>query len=164
MSAAMTKGREHRYEIAVAWTGDRGDGTTDYRAYSRDNEVTAEGRPAIAGSSDPAFRGDAKRWNPEQLLVVALSQCHLLWYLHLCAVSEVVVVGYEDRASGVMEETEDGGGRFTEVTLRPLVTVADESMANKALELHARAHELCFVANSVNFSVRHEPRVEVRPA
>lgn len=123
--------------------------------------ITAAGRPEIAGSSDPAFRGDARRWNPEQLLVVALSQCHLLWYLHLCAVSDVVVVGYEDHAEGVMEQAEDGGGRFTEVTLRPVVTVAEESMADKAGELHARAHELCFVASSVNFPVRHDPRVEV---
>jgi organic hydroperoxide reductase OsmC/OhrA len=157
------KSRTHRYEITVAWTGNHGDGTTDYRAYSRDHEVTAEGRPTIAGSSDPAFRGDAARWNPEQLLVAALSQCHMLWYLHLCAVSDIVVVGYEDRAEGVMELAEDGGGRFTEATLRPAVTVADASMAERALELHPRAHELCFVASSVNFPVRHEPRVEAAP-
>ena len=152
---------EHRYEVAVAWTGNRGDGTSDYRAYSRDHEVSAAGRPAIAGSSDPSFRGDAQRWNPEQLLVAALSQCHLLWYLHLCAVSEVVVVAYEDHAEGVMELDEDGGGRFTGATLRPVVTVAEESMTARAVQLHARAHELCFVANSVNFPVRHEPRIEV---
>ena len=157
----MTKGRTHRYEIDVTWTGNRGEGTADYRAYSRDHEVAAEGRPTIPGSSDPTFRGDAARWNPEQLLVAALSQCHLLWYLHLCAVSDVVVVAYEDHASGVLELTEDGGGRFTEATLRPVVTVAEQSMAERARELHPRAHDLCFVAGSVNFPVRHEPRVEV---
>ena len=119
------------------------------------------GQPPIAGSSDPSFRGDAARWNPEQLLVAALSQCHLLWYLHLCAVSDVVVIAYEDHAVGVMEQGEDGGGRFTEATLRPVVTVADDSMAGKALELHSQAHELCFVASSVDFPVRHEPRIEV---
>jgi organic hydroperoxide reductase OsmC/OhrA len=155
--------KAHRYEVAVAWTGNRGEGTADYRGYSRDNELTAEGRPAIAGSSDPAFRGDGGRWNPEQLLVAALSQCHLLWYLHLCALAGVVVVAYEDRAVGVMELTEDGGGHFTEATLRPAGRVAEESMAAKALELHSGAHELCFVASSVNFPVRHEPRVEVAP-
>lgn len=155
--------KAHRYEVAVLWTGSSGEGTADYRSYSRDHVVTAEGRPTIPGSADPAFRGDAARWNPEQVLVAALSQCHMLWYLHLCAVSEVVVVAYEDHAAGVMEQTEDGGGRFTEVTLRPAVTVADEAMAGKALELHPRAHELCFVASSVNFPVRHEPRVEVAP-
>jgi len=159
----LSPAKTHSYEVAVSWTGNTGEGTADYRAYSRDHEVTAEGRPAIAGSSDPTFRGDAARWNPEQLLVAALSQCHLLWYLHLCAVSEVIVVAYEDHAVGEMAQDEDGGGRFTEVTLRPVVTVADEPMTATALELHPRAHELCFVASSVNFPVRHEPRIEVAP-
>jgi organic hydroperoxide reductase OsmC/OhrA len=154
-------GRTHRYATTVVWTGDRGEGTASYRAYGREHEVTAEGRRPIAGSSDPAFRGDSERWNPEQLLVAALSECHLLFYLHLCAVSGVVVVGYEDHAEGVMEETEEGGGRFTEVTLRPAVEVADPSMTESALELHDRAHELCFIASSVNFPVRHQPEIGV---
>jgi organic hydroperoxide reductase OsmC/OhrA len=153
--------KTHRYELTVTWTGNRGEGTAGYRAYARDHEVTAEGRPAILGSSDPAFRGDAARWNPEQLLVAALSECHMLEYLHLCAASDVVVVAYEDHAHGVMEETPDGGGHFTEVTLTPLVTVADPSMTDTARELHGRAHELCFIANSVNFPVRHEPEIRV---
>jgi organic hydroperoxide reductase OsmC/OhrA len=154
-------GKTHRYEVGVTWTGNRGEGTAEYGAYDRDHEVTAEGRPTLAGSSDPAFRGDAARWNPEQLLVAALSQCHLLSYLHVCAVSDIVVVAYEDRADGVMEMTEDGGGHFTEVTLRPAVTVADASMVDAARELHAPAHERCFIASSVNFPVRHEPELRV---
>jgi organic hydroperoxide reductase OsmC/OhrA len=156
--------KPHRYEVAVAWTGNRGEGTAGYRAYARDHEVSCDGKPAIAASSEPMFRGDPARWNPEELLVAALSQCHLLWYLHLCSVSGVVVVAYEDRAEGVMVQTDDGGGRFTEVTLRPTVTVAEESMIEPALELHARAHEHCFIANSVNFPVRHEPETLVAPA
>jgi organic hydroperoxide reductase OsmC/OhrA len=154
-------GKAHRYEAKVVWTGNRGEGTASYRAYGRDHEVMADGRPVIPGSSDPVFRGNAERWNPEQLLVAALSQCHLLEYLHLCAVSGVVVVAYEDHPEGVMTETEDGGGRFTEVTLRPVVTVADASMTDAARELHARAHELCFIASSVNFPVRYEPEIRV---
>jgi organic hydroperoxide reductase OsmC/OhrA len=150
---------EHRYEVAVLWTPNQGEGTTGYRAYSRDNEITAEGRPPIRGTSDPTYRGDASRWNPEQLLVASLSQCHLLWYLHLCSTSGVVVIAYEDHAEGLMVESGDGGGRFTEVILRPLVTVADASMTDVARELHGGAHELCYVANSVNFRVRHEPAV-----
>jgi organic hydroperoxide reductase OsmC/OhrA len=156
--------RAHRYDVAVTWTGNRGEGTSSYRAYSRDHEVTAEGRPRISGTSDPSFRGDPERWNPEQLLVAALSQCHLLWYLHLCAVSGVVVVAYEDRAEGVMAEAGGEGGRFTEVTLRPVVTVAEAPMAGRAGELHGRAHELCYVANSVRFPVRHEPQTRVAQA
>jgi organic hydroperoxide reductase OsmC/OhrA len=153
--------KTHRYEVRVAWTGNLGEGTASYRAYSRDHEVTADGRPEIPGSSEPIFRGDPARWNPEQLLVASLSQCHLLWYLHLCAASGVVVIAYEDHADGVMIETEDGGGSIAELTLRPAVTVADASMTATALELHGRAHELCFISNSVNFPVRHEPEIRV---
>src|SRR6266540_3868554 len=111
--------RTHTYELTVTWTGDRGTGTSGYRAYSRAHEVTAAGRPPLPGSSDPTFRGDPDRWNPEQLLVAALAQCHLLWYLHLCAEAGVVVTGYTDTPTGLMAEDDDGGGRFTEVTLRP---------------------------------------------
>jgi organic hydroperoxide reductase OsmC/OhrA len=154
-------GKAHRYEVAVVWTGNSGEGTLGYRAYGRDHEVSAAGRPTLAASSDPTFRGDADRWNPEQLLVAALSQCHLLSYLHVCAVSDVVVVAYEDRADGEMVTTDEGGGQFTEVTLRPVVTVADASMVESARGLHARAHELCFISSSVNFPVRHEPEIRV---
>lgn len=149
---------QHTYETVVTWTGARDGGTTGYREYDRDHDVTAEGRPTIPGSSDPAFRGDPGRWNPEQLLVAALSQCHMLWYLHLCAVGGVVVTGYVDRAVGTM--TEDGaGGRFVEVVLRPEVTVREAAMVPVAERLHADAHRACYVASSVNFPVRHEPHI-----
>jgi len=157
----MPSARQHHYETEVVWTGNLGTGTDTYRSYRRIHEVRAAGVPPLAGSSDPHFRGDADRWNPEQLLLAALSQCHLLSYLHVCAVNGVVVTGYTDRASGTMTETPDGGGRFTEVTLRPAVEVAAPDMAEKALALHGRAHELCFIANSVNFPVGHEATVTV---
>lgn len=150
---------EHTYAASLRWTGDRGEGTAAYRGYGREHVLSARGKPDIGGSSDPAFRGDASRWNPEELLVAALSSCHLLMYLHLCAEAGAVVVGYEDDASGVMAMAGDGGGEFTEVTLRPRVTVAEESMIAAAEAQHARAHELCFIARSVNFPVRHEPTV-----
>lgn len=156
--------RQHIYETVTRWTGNRGEGTANYRAYDRAYETLADGRPAITGSSDPAFRGDAGRWNPELLLVAALSQCHLLWFLHRCAVSDVVVVDYEDDASGVMVETEDGGGAFSEVVLRPHVTVASAAMAERAEALHAEASALCFIAGSMNFPVRHEPTTTVAEA
>ena len=151
----------HTFEATVRWPAARGEETTDYRAYSRDHEVSAGHAPPIPGSADPAFRGDGARWNPEPLLVASLSQCHMLWYLHLCATNDVVVAGYEDHADGVMEQAEDGGGRFEQVTLRPVVTVTDASMTDAGMDLHAGAHELCFIASSVNFPVRHEPRIEV---
>lgn len=153
-------GRLHSYAVRVNWTGNQGTGTSGYRDYSRDHDVSADGPPAIAGSSDPAFRGDRARWNPELELVAALSQCHMLWYLHLCAVAGVTVLDYADQASGTMEESADGGGRFTEVTLRPRITVATADMVEPARHLHAEASAKCFIANSVNFPVRHEPLVE----
>ncbi len=146
----------------MRWTGDRGSGTSGYRAYARDHVVSAPGKPDLPGSSDPRFRGDPARWSPEELLVAALSQCHMLWYLHLAAVAGVVVTGYVDDASGTMVLEPDGGGQFTEVVLRPAVTVAAPSMVDGAGPLHAEAARLCFIARSVNFPVRHEPTVTVR--
>jgi organic hydroperoxide reductase OsmC/OhrA len=147
--------REHRYTADVEWTGNRGTGTSDYRAYGRDHVVTAPDKPAIGGSSDPAFRGDRNRWNPEELLVAALAQCHMLWYLHLAAEAGIAVLEYRDAAEGVMVEDADGGGRFARVVLRPRVTVAAD--AERALALHHKAHDKCFIANSVNFPVSCEP-------
>jgi organic hydroperoxide reductase OsmC/OhrA len=143
----------------VTWTGNRGTGTSGYREYDRDCDLAAPGRPVIAASSDPLFRGDAGRWNPEQLLIASLSQCHLLWYLHLAAEAGVVVTAYVDEAVGSLDEQPGGAGEFTEVVLRPRVTVASPEMVRTALALHPRAHELCFIARSVNFPVGHEPTV-----
>ncbi|GAA2393803.1 peroxiredoxin [Catellatospora methionotrophica] len=148
--------REHRYAVTVEWTGNQGTGTDGYRTYRRTHEVSAPGLPTLPGSSDPAFRGEPDRWNPEQLLLASLSQCHLLWYLHLCSVNGVVVTGYTDSPQATMTEDDDGG-RFTEAVLRPRVAVADASMTERALALHHDANKACFIANSVNFPVRHEP-------
>lgn len=156
--------REHRYEVSLEWTGDRGTGTSDYRAYGRDHVLRAAGKPDIPGSSDPAFRGDASRYNPEDLVVAALSSCHMLWYLHLCAQAGVTCVGYADRAEGTMAEGADGGGRFTEVVLHPEVTIRRGDDPAVAASLHEKAHALCFVANSVNFPVRCEPRIRFEGA
>jgi organic hydroperoxide reductase OsmC/OhrA len=155
----------HRYEMTVRWTGNTGSGTSDYRGYRRDHEVLGDGKPLIPGSSDPAFRGDAARWNPEELLVVALAQCHMLWYLHLSANDGVVVTDYSDQPVGTMTmDAMGGGGQFTDVVLRPAVTVADPSMVDKALALHDQIDALCYIARSVKFPVRHEPTVRVAPA
>lgn len=150
--------RIHRYDVAVTWTGNRGTGTSSYRDYSRDNEIAADGRATIAGSADPVLYGDKLRWNAEQLLVAALAQCHMLWYLHLCANSGVVVTSYADHAVGTMTEHRNGGA-FDEVILRPQVSVTSAAMVDAAIHLHHDAHRACFIANSVNFSVRHEPHV-----
>ena len=150
--------RVHAYETVVTWTGNRGSGTTGYRDYGRDHDVDAEGHPTIAGSADQAFRGDPTRWSPEHLLVASVSQCHMLWYLHLCAVGGVIVTDYVDRAHGTMTET-DEGGRFVEVVLRPQITIAAEETVDAALAAHSEAHRRCFIARSVNFPVRVEPTI-----
>lgn len=151
--------RQHDYALTVEWTGNLGQGTAGYRAYSRNHEIAAAGKPVLPGSSDPAFRGDPARYNPEDLLVAALSACHMLWYLHLCAGAGIVVTAYVDRAAGTMEEAEDGSGRFTKVVLRPRVTLRAGADLALAQRLHAEAHRNCFVANSVNFPVEHEPEI-----
>ncbi len=151
--------KEHNYQINLNWTGNTGEGTKTYTGYKRDHEIFVDGKELIKGSSDPNFRGDKTRYNPEEMLVASLSSCHLLWYLHLCAEAKIVVVDYKDAASGTMIETADGGGKFTEVTLNPRVVISKDSDANLAKELHGKANKLCFIANSVNFPVLHKPEI-----
>jgi len=149
----------HSYEVRVKWTGNEGEGTKTYRGYRRDHIISAGSKPEIAGSSDPAFRGDRSRYNPEELLVAALSSCHMLAYLHLCAVNQISVVDYQDAAFGEMRENPDGSGEFVRVVLRPVVTIEFGNDRAKATDLHHRAHELCFIARSVNFPVEVQPEI-----
>lgn len=151
--------KEHIYKAKINWTGNLGAGTSEYTAYSRAHEISAEGKDVILGSADPIFRGDASRYNPEELVVAAISGCHMLWYLHLCADAGVVVVDYRDEASGTLIETDDGNGKFAEVTINPRVVVTRESDADLAKELHHKAHEFCFIANSMNFPVHFKPTI-----
>jgi len=146
----------HHYQVSVAWTGNQGSGTSGYRAYRRDHVISVAGKPPIPGSSDPAFLGDAARWNPEELLVASASACHKLWYLHLCADAGVVVTAYEDQAEGTMDDSAPQG-HFTEIVLRPRVTLAAGADRALAERLHHTAHEKCYIANSVKFPIRCEP-------
>ena len=149
--------RDHHYAMTVTWTGNLGVGTSGYRSYSRAHEISTPGKPAIPCSSDPAFRGDVARYNPEEMLVASLSACHMLSYLHLCADGGLVVEEYTDDPTGTMSETAGGGGHFTEVVLRPRVVFRSPADLALAAELHEREHHLCFIASSVNFPVRVEP-------
>ncbi|MFM8911438.1 MAG: OsmC family protein [Flammeovirgaceae bacterium] len=151
--------KNHRYSTLMRWTGNLGAGTKDYKAYSRNYEISAPNKPILAGSSDPNFRGDATRYNPEEMLVAALSSCHMLWYLHLCAVNGVVVLEYVDEAAGNMVEHANGSGEFTEITLKPSVRIADASAKEKAIQLHDDAAQMCFIARSINFPVTHQPTI-----
>ena len=154
---------QHHYDLTVTWTGDTGTGTSSYRGYRRTHTVSAQGPPELLGSADRTFHGDRDRWNPEQLLLASLAQCHMLSYLHVCVTEGVVVTRYVDRATATMVTDPDGSGRFTEAMLRPEITVTGRSMVPAATRAHHRANELCFIANSVSFPVHHQPTVHVQP-
>lgn len=154
--------KEHHYKTIIEWTGNKGTGTSNYRSYERSHTVSVENKTVIEASSDPAFRGDKTKYNPEELFLSSVSSCHMLWYLHFCSEAGIIVTGYTDTATGIMAENPDGSGHFTEITLHPAVTVTDESMIEKAQQLHAKANEYCFIANSVNFPVKHIPDVLVK--
>jgi len=147
----------HHYTTQLQWTGNRGEGTKNYTAYDRNHVISLQNKPAFNASSDPQFRGDGTKYNPEELLVASLSSCHMLWFLHICANAGVIVTGYEDHATGKMQEDADGGGRFIEVLLQPVVWIKGKCEPEKVKLLHAEAHKKCFIANSCNFPVKHQP-------
>ncbi|MXW74323.1 MAG: OsmC family peroxiredoxin [Chromatiales bacterium] len=151
--------REHTYTTTITWKGNKGAGTVAYDAYARDYEIACDGKAAIRGSADPMYMGDAKRHNPEEMLVAALSACHMLWYLHLCAANGVVVEAYEDSADGLVLTRRDGSGEFNKVTLRPRATITASGDADEAMRLHMRANKMCYIARSVNFPVHHKPEI-----
>ena len=148
--------RTHHYSTNLTWAGNLGSGTATYTGYSRNHSIVVEGKPVIAASADPKFRGDHNRYNPEEMLVASLSSCHMLWFLHLCSEAGIIVIAYEDAAEGIMQEEDNGSGRFTEVVLHPVVTVKDEANIVLMNQLHEEAHKKCFIANSCNFPVKCE--------
>ena len=150
----------HSYECSLTWTGNRGSGTSGYRDYDRSFDLSAAGKATLAGSADCTFHGDRAKWNPEEMLLSALSSCHMLSYLHVCADAGIVVLAYSDAARGEMVLNPNGSGRFISVTLRPSVTVAAGSDTETSEILHGLAHEKCFIANSVSFPVRVQAAVE----
>jgi organic hydroperoxide reductase OsmC/OhrA len=148
---------EHNYKLTAEWTGNKGDGTKNVRTYDRSHTISIEGKPELFLTTDNAAVGDKSKLNPEDLLVAALSSCHMLSYLYLCSLEGVIITSYLDNATGIMIENESGGGKFKEVTLNPIVSVTEESMLEKAIVLHHKAHEICYIANSVNFEVKCNP-------
>ena len=152
--------KQHIYRVTVEWTGNQGAGTAGYTVYDRDHIISADTKTPIAGSSDPAFRGNPSRWNPEELLLASIAACHQLWYLHLCATAGVSVISYRDQPVATMLEAADGSGRFIDVVLQPVVTIRSGDKAT-ALRLHNEAHRHCFIANSLNFPVRCEPCISM---
>lgn len=151
--------KKHHYQSKVEWTGNTGESTKNYRSYERTYTISVEGKADILASSDPAFLGNPELHNPEDLLLASVSSCHLLWYLHFCSVNKILVLEYTDFAEGTMIENENGSGQFTEIILRPKILVEENNMIEKAIELHHQANEYCFIANSLNFKVKHIPEI-----
>jgi organic hydroperoxide reductase OsmC/OhrA len=154
--------RQHHYQIKTEWTGNLGSGTLDYRAHKRDHLISAAGKHTpIEGSSDPNFRGDPKRYNPEELFLSSLSACHMLWYLHLASANGITVLEYVDKAKGEMTEDADGTGRFTSVTLQPHIVIAQADKLDQAKALHQEAGKKCYIANSVKMAIGYGGKVVV---
>ena len=151
----------HNYKLSVKWTGNQGTGTSNYKDFERSYNIQIENKADILGSSDPEFRGDKTKHNPEELLLASVSTCHMLWYLHLCSEVKIVVTDYVDNATGILNETENGNGKFSLITLNPTITITENSMIEKATELHKKANEFCFIANSLNFKVDYQPIINV---
>lgn len=147
--------KEHLYKISIEWTGNKGKGTSNYQSYERSHSISVENKSTILASSDPSFLGDVTKYNPEELFLSSLSSCHMLWFLHLCTENNVIVSEYIDHPIGIMKETINGGGQFTEVTLYPIVTVQNQKALEKLDKIHQKANTLCFIANSVNFKIKH---------
>jgi len=147
--------KEHRYLLEIEWTGNRGTGTSAYNEYDRSHTIRTEGKTELQASSDTAFRGDKSKYNPEEFLVMSISSCHMLWYLHLCADAGIVVTSYVDKPEGIMVEDPVNGGRFTNVTLHPEIALKDLSRRDEADALHHTARKKCFISNSCNFEILH---------
>lgn len=153
--------KQHYYITKLEWTGNSGLGTSKYDSYQRSYEIHIEHKPVLYGSSDPSFLGDPTKYNPEELLLASISSCHMLWYLHLCASSGIIVTKYSDHAKAEMHEYGNGGGKFKEVILNPIVSITDEHKKEVAINLHKEANKFCFIANSLNFLVLHNPRIQL---
>lgn len=151
----------HNYKLTLKWTGNKGTGTSSYRSYDRNHDILIDNKTTIRGSADPTFHGDKTVHNPEDLLLASLSACHMMSYLHVCVKNGIVVTDYIDNATGIMKVNDDGSGQFIEVTLNPIVTISDGTFLEKANELHKEANKLCFIANSVNFPVKHNTTSKV---
>ena len=150
--------REHTYILEVIWTGNQGQGTETYTGYSRNHQLIGENKPPIFASSDPTFRGDVTKYNPEELFLGSISSCHMLWYLHICSQHGISVLSYQDFPKGKMEEHEKGG-RFAWVNLNPIIVISNKTEITLAEKLHEMAHKYCFIANSCNFPISCTPKI-----
>ncbi|MEO8535864.1 MAG: OsmC family protein [Flavobacterium sp.] len=152
---------KHTFKATANWTSKQNPEDSTKRFYSKSHKISIEGKPVLNVSAAKAFKGDPELYNPEDLLLSSLVSCHMMSYLYVCSQNGIEVLKYLDNAEATLEVNPDGSGRFTEVRLNPKVVIADSDKIQLALELHKKANQLCFIANSCNFPVLHNASCEV---
>jgi len=147
------------FNSRIQWTGNTGTGTSSYQGYLRTWDIAVPGKPIVHCSNDPHLGGDPSLMNPEDLLLSAVSACHMLWYLHFASENNVVVESYIDKPKGLGETERSGRGRFLSIELSPSITLANDADLQLAESLHERVHDYCFIARSLSCPVYCRPQI-----
>ncbi|PXY45043.1 OsmC family protein [Flavobacterium hydrophilum] len=147
---------KHIFKAAINWNSKQNQEQSERKFYSKSHKILIEGKPVLNVSAAKAFKGDPELYNPEDLLLSSLVSCHMMSYLYVCSQNGIEVLEYSDHAEAILEVASDGSGRFTEVRLHPNVVIANADKVQEALDLHTKANQLCFIANSCNFPVLHQ--------
>lgn len=152
---------KHLFKAEVDWTSNQKPSDSTKRFYSKTHQIIIEGKPVLNVSAAKAFKGDPELYNPEDLLLSSLVSCHMMSYLYVCAQNDIEVLEYSDNAEATLEVAADGSGRFVAVRLYPKVKISNSDKIELAVELHTKANQLCFIANSCNFPVLHEASCKI---
>lgn len=148
---------KHIFKVALSWFSTEKVASPKSKVYSKSHHISIEGKSDLAISAAKAFKGDPSLYNPEDLLLSSLVSCHMMSYLYLCDQNNIEVISYTDHAEAILEVNSDASGRFVEVILKPAVVILNPEQIALALDLHKKANQLCFIANSCNFPVMHMP-------
>lgn len=154
-------GFKHLFKAKLNWTSAPKEMISTSKKYTKTHQIAIDGKAILDVSAAKAFKGDPGLYNPEDLLLSSVVSCHMMSYLFVCGQNEIDVVSYQDNAEATLEVSENGSGRFVEVRLFPKVVIKQKEKISEALSLHAKANELCFIANSCNFPILHLPGCDV---
>ena len=153
---------KHLFKASINWTSSQNQQQSEKKFYSKSHKIKLEGKPILIVSAAKAFKGNPELYNPEDLLLSSLVSCHMMSYLYVCSQNGIEVLEYSDNAEATLEVSPDGSGRFVEVTLNPKITISNSNQIQQALDLHQKANQLCFIANSCNFPVLHNASCEIK--
>ncbi|OXB02804.1 OsmC family protein [Flavobacterium pectinovorum] len=151
---------KHLFKAELNWASSPNPEQSASKFYSKSHKIVIEGKPVLNVSAAKAFKGDPELYNPEDLLLSSLVSCHMMSYLYVCSQNGIEILEYSDNAEATLEVNPDGSGRFVEVLLNPKVKISNQDKIDLAIELHTKANQLCFIANSCNFPVLHEASCE----